>query len=175
MPRRLASGYASSPLSLLLSGQCPDMSYSGGFSPGVPPLPIPNREVKPGRADGTAPQCGRVGRRLLSGEPSRKRGGSAFLPLFLVQGVGSCVIRRGRNLELGQVRCCRTPRVRQSGDDGCGRAETTGVDIKMRRVDVPHTEKEDIAAICFGVLMPFFSFLWLVTKECLFPFWRCAI
>ena len=40
---------------------------SGGFGPGVPPLPIPNREVKPGRADGTAPQCGRVGRRLLSG------------------------------------------------------------------------------------------------------------
>ena len=40
--------------------------YSGGFSPGAPPLPIPNREVKPGRADGTAPQCGRVGRRPLS-------------------------------------------------------------------------------------------------------------
>ena len=78
MPRRLASGYPSSPFSLLHSGQCPDMSYSGGFSPGVPPLPIPNREVKPGRADGTAPQCGRVGRRLLSGEPSRKRGGSCF-------------------------------------------------------------------------------------------------
>ena len=37
----------------------------GGFSLGVPPLPIPNREVKPERADGTAPQCGRVGRRLL--------------------------------------------------------------------------------------------------------------
>ena len=36
---------------------------SGGYSAGVPPLPIPNREVKPGRADGTAPQCGRVGRR----------------------------------------------------------------------------------------------------------------
>ena len=39
---------------------------SGGYSPGVPPLPIPNREVKPRRADGTAPQCGRVGRRLFS-------------------------------------------------------------------------------------------------------------
>ena len=82
MPRRLASGYPSSPFSLLFSGQCPDMSYSGGFSPGVPPLPIPNREVKPGRADGTAPQCGRVGRRLLSGEPSRKRGGSCFCVPF---------------------------------------------------------------------------------------------
>ena len=84
MPRRLASGYPSSPFSLLFSGQCPDMSYSGGFSPGVPPLPIPNREVKPGRADGTAPQCGRVGRRLLSGEPSRKRGGSCFLCSFSI-------------------------------------------------------------------------------------------
>ena len=39
---------------------------SGGYSRGVPPLPIPNREVKPARADGTAPQCGRVGRRLFS-------------------------------------------------------------------------------------------------------------
>ena len=27
---------------------------SGGYSAGVPPLPIPNRAVKPGRADGTA-------------------------------------------------------------------------------------------------------------------------
>ena len=28
--------------------------HSGGYSGGVPPLPIPNREVKPARADGTA-------------------------------------------------------------------------------------------------------------------------
>ena len=34
---------------------------SGGYSVGVPPLPIPNREVKPVRADGTA-SSGRVGR-----------------------------------------------------------------------------------------------------------------
>ena len=27
---------------------------SGGYGSGVPPLPIPNREVKPTRADGTA-------------------------------------------------------------------------------------------------------------------------
>ena len=27
---------------------------SGGYGGGVPPLPIPNREVKPARADGTA-------------------------------------------------------------------------------------------------------------------------
>ena len=39
---------------------------SGGYCGGVPPLPIPNREVKPTCADGTAMQCGRVGSRLLS-------------------------------------------------------------------------------------------------------------
>ena len=47
----------------------------GGFSLGVPPLPIPNREVKPERADGTAPQCGRVGRRLFNEAFSRYAGG----------------------------------------------------------------------------------------------------
>ena len=36
---------------------------SGDHSVGVPPLPIPNREVKPNRADGTAFSCGRVGHR----------------------------------------------------------------------------------------------------------------
>ena len=50
---------------------------SGGYSVGVPPLPIPNREVKPNCADGTAMQCGRVGIRLFSSqspfrEPSQK-------------------------------------------------------------------------------------------------------
>ena len=37
----------------------------GGYSVGVPPLPIPNRAVKPDSADGTAMQCGRVGSRLF--------------------------------------------------------------------------------------------------------------
>ena len=30
------------------------VTYLGGYSVGVPPLPIPNREVKPDCADGTA-------------------------------------------------------------------------------------------------------------------------
>ena len=35
----------------------------GDYTAGVTPLPIPNREVKPRRADGTASfRCGRVGR-----------------------------------------------------------------------------------------------------------------
>src|SRR3954464_1813961 len=38
-------------------------TFSGGFIGGVPPVPIPNTEVKPSRADGTARfPCGRVGR-----------------------------------------------------------------------------------------------------------------
>ena len=36
------------------------LRHSGGFSIGVPPLPIPNREVKPNYVDGTARQRGRV-------------------------------------------------------------------------------------------------------------------
>ena len=39
------------------------LGYLGDDSGGVPPLPIPNREVKPACADGTAMQCGRVGNR----------------------------------------------------------------------------------------------------------------
>ena len=42
---------------------------SGGYCGGVPPLPIPNREVKPACADGTAMQCGRVGGRHFFEEP----------------------------------------------------------------------------------------------------------
>ena len=44
---------------LLFAGR---RKLSGGYSGGVPPLPIPNREVKPVRADGTA-YSGRVGSR----------------------------------------------------------------------------------------------------------------
>ena len=63
---------------LPLSGACRVRNLrSGGYCGRVPPLPIPNREVKPARADGTAMQCGRVGHRLLyclpgaSGHPGR--------------------------------------------------------------------------------------------------------
>ena len=53
--------------SLLLSLACAIVNpQSGGYCGGVPPLPIPNREVKPACADGTAMQCGRVGGRFFS-------------------------------------------------------------------------------------------------------------
>ena len=37
------------------------LNINGGYCGGVTPLPIPNREVKPAYADGTAIKCGRVG------------------------------------------------------------------------------------------------------------------
>ena len=57
---------------------------SGGYCGGVPPLPIPNREVKPACADGTAMQCGRVGGRLLShtGEPRRLVSGALLFSFW---------------------------------------------------------------------------------------------
>ena len=64
------------------------MKYSGGYSAGVPPLPIPNREVKPGRADGTAPQCGRVGRRRPQWQGPFLKGSD---PAFLLWGVVAIV------------------------------------------------------------------------------------
>ena len=39
------------------------MKALGDYCGGVPPLSIPNREVKTASADGTAHCCGRVGRR----------------------------------------------------------------------------------------------------------------
>ena len=55
---------------------------SGGYCGEVPPLPIPNREVKLTCADGTAMQCGRVGSRLLL---SRASDFERFLRLFCFQ------------------------------------------------------------------------------------------
>ena len=57
---------------------------SGGYCGGVPPLPIPNREVKPACADGTAMQCGRVGGRLLY--ESRKPWRAIFRAFFIPEG-----------------------------------------------------------------------------------------
>ena len=47
--------------------------YSGGYSDGEPPLPIPNREAKPVIADGTARPGGRVGSRRAWKESSDER------------------------------------------------------------------------------------------------------
>ena len=56
---------------------------SGGYCGRVPPLPIPNREVKPACADGTAMQCGRVGSRLLSNTEPQDESLEAFSCIYM--------------------------------------------------------------------------------------------
>ena len=67
--------------------QCGVKAYPGGHCAGVPPLPIPNREVKPGCADGTAPQCGRVGGRRLFDLTGSRVTDEVARELFFVHGV----------------------------------------------------------------------------------------
>ena len=66
---------------------------SGGYCDGAPPLPIPNREVKPACADGTAMQCGRVGHRLLLSESRIDR---KVCPGFFCALLGAGVEEDGR-------------------------------------------------------------------------------
>ena len=55
---------------------------NGGNSDGDPPLPIPNREVKPVSADGTATPSGRVGSRQLAKTFRRNSGGLFLSPIL---------------------------------------------------------------------------------------------
>ena len=58
--------------------------YSGGYSDGEPPLPIPNREAKPVIADGTARPGGRVGsRRALKESSDERSSGDSFSCLWV--------------------------------------------------------------------------------------------
>ena len=59
------------------------MKALGDYCGGVPPLPIPNREVKTASADGTAHCCGRVGRCHSFETPFLYRDG-VFLCLFVI-------------------------------------------------------------------------------------------
>ena len=71
----------------MVNVQCSMNDLLGGYCSGVPPLPIPNREVKPTCADGTAMQCGRVGsRRLFKEEPRRYNifGAFSFIYMYAV-------------------------------------------------------------------------------------------
>ena len=72
------------------------VTYCGGYSGEDPPLPIPNREVKLTRADGTDPPVGRVGRRRFS-EARTSNETPGLLRLCLAQTVvnkGMVVCRR---------------------------------------------------------------------------------
>lgn len=56
------------------------MKALGDYCGGVPPLTIPNREVKTASADGTAFTCGRVGRRQSLKTPCLLGYGVFFYP-----------------------------------------------------------------------------------------------
>ena len=70
------------PAGVMASSSCVQVvkpHLSGGYCSGVPPLPIPNREVKPACADGTAMQCGRVGGRHFYRSPWRVISGASVV------------------------------------------------------------------------------------------------
>ena len=69
---------------------------NGGNSDGDPPLPIPNREVKPVSADGTAIPSGRVGSRQLSETFRRNSGGLFFMYKFYLK--NSSIVLSGTSL-----------------------------------------------------------------------------
>ena len=60
-------------------------------SVGDPPLPIPNREVKPDSADGTALSCGRVGHRHFFSERVSKDTETLFFCLYIFMRYGSAL------------------------------------------------------------------------------------
>ena len=65
--------------SIRLCNDACSRDISGGYSDGVPPLPIPNREVKPDRADGTAhPRESRSPPFYKTSLEARKRLGALF-------------------------------------------------------------------------------------------------
>ena len=72
---------------------------SGGYCGGVPPLPIPNREVKPTCADGTAMQCGRVGSRLFYYQRPWREISEVF---FVLSGLSCCPCTDGTPCQIGQ-------------------------------------------------------------------------
>ena len=69
---------------------------NGGYNDGDPPLPIPNREVKPISADDTAIPSGKVGSRQLIETFSQK-----WLEVFFLCGIASCPL-----LPLPSLLCC---------------------------------------------------------------------
>ena len=76
---------------------------NGGNSDGDPPLPIPNREVKPVSADGTAIPSGRVGSRQPSETFRRNSGGLFFMPIDYQRFVHKDVVPIFANLSISPL------------------------------------------------------------------------
>ena len=78
--------------------------YSGGYSDGEPPLPIPNREAKPVIADGTARPGGRVGsRRALKESSDERSSGDSFSCLQVCEEMPSRTFRFLRSEDVASV------------------------------------------------------------------------
>ena len=92
--------------------------YSGGYCGGVPPLPIPNREVKPACADGTAMQCGRVGGRHFFEEPLSHTDLRAFFCVAQIPQTFFIVRRRNALSSLAPRRLLRYERAHRRRGKG---------------------------------------------------------
>ena len=85
----------------------------GGYSSEVPPLPIPNREVKLTHADGTAFCGGRVGSRLFKPNPIRVRLFCVYMCVLFAVGsemrfiirVAACGDRENERMRIAGLRC----------------------------------------------------------------------
>src|SRR5262245_35656642 len=115
--------------------ECPRLvirchSYWGGFGGGETPLPIPNREVKPSCADGTARDTGWESRSppLFVVEASVEHRGLFFLARGLsvpVQGLRPTRTARSKYARLSQPRSGRKP-MRITGLEAETRPRSTG-------------------------------------------------
>ena len=76
-------------LSLIYAAERSAVKVNGGNSSGDPPLPIPNREVKPARAHDTAIPSGKVGSRQLTEALRDQMIAKSFFYSF------TCFARRG--------------------------------------------------------------------------------
>ena len=82
-------------------------------SVGVPPLPIPNREVKPNSADGTAKICGRVGHRRFFRKSSNILWDSFFYLRVLRTSAAQLKIHSRLFTYVGAHRCVRPTNARE--------------------------------------------------------------
>ena len=87
---------------------------SGGYCGEVPPLPIPNREVKLTCADGTALPCGRVGSRQFLKETTRKVVSFFVVPWRNAPSRLSCSVSGGCSLPRLAAPCCSVLRRAQN-------------------------------------------------------------
>ena len=124
--------------------------YSGGYSDGEPPLPIPNREAKPVIADGTARPGGRVGsRRALKESSDERSSGDSFSCLWVSCENIRCTRHMAMRVSLWTV-LMTEPCLRVSLLCGCPRHLSTQVSLRP----VPVAGLCGPVVTCFPVGLP---------------------